>query len=192
MTIVGAPPTEVSSGRQTAFKPLRSRYLVAALLVIIGVVAAAGWAGARSSASDSDYFRNAHADVPGVLTVAHPGAFKIFVENGTLTSVQVTDSTGANVPITMNRPPKSMPNYGGFTIKEVARINIPPGSDRPGPVKVAVTGNATAFAVGESGNASELGIDVWGILALLVVNLGAAGAIVIVPIIRGRRAPGVG
>lgn len=192
MTIVGQPPVGLTPLRTSGPKPLRSRYLLAALLVIAGVVGAAGWASARSSASDSDYFRNAHAGVPGVLNIsAHPGLFKVFVENGTLTSVRVTDATGAVIPLTMFEPPKAMPNYGGHTIKEVARFELKPGNKYVGPTfKVEATGSATAFAVGESGNASEYGNDIWGIIALLVVNIAAAAAIVLAPILRQRHVTG--
>lgn len=188
MTITGAPPEVTAPKTQAAARPLRSRYILAVLLLIVAVVGAAGWAFARSQASDSDYFRNTHGTVPGTVAVeAHPGSFAVFSEGGTLTSLRVTDATGTTIPVTMNTPPKSMPNYGGYTIKEVARFDVKPGSDPPGPWRVAVTGSAQAFAVGEYGNSSELGVDVWGIAALLVVNVGAAAVIVFVPIIRQRR-----
>lgn len=72
----------------------------------------------------------------------------------------------------MNDPLKAMPNYGGYTIKEVARFEVEPGSDLPGPWRVVATGNAQAFAVGEYGTPVNSGsTSGWGIVALPVVKL---------------------
>ena len=173
------------------WRPLRSRYLVAALLVLVAVVATSMWAMLSIAATDSAGRSFERSDVPGDLTLdLHPGTWNIYLEGpASVDAIKVTDADGTPVAVNTAELDGATYNRGGFRSQQIASFEVPLGRAAP-QMQIAVTGIAqdpdTTFAVGASGDLADLGVQTWGMVALLVVNLGAAVAIVVTPIVRRR------
>jgi hypothetical protein len=181
-----------SSTDAASWRPLRSRYLVAALLILVAVVAASMWAMLSIAATDSAGRSFERSDVPGDLTLdLHPGTWNIYLEGpASIDAIKVTDADGTPVAVNTAELDGATYNHGGFRTEQIASFEIPLGGTAS-QMQIAVTGIAqdpdTTFAVGAADDVGDLGVQTWGMVALLVVNIGAAVAIVITPIVRRRR-----
>ncbi len=190
MTATIEKPREVSgsvAASASGLRPLRSRYVIAALLPLVAIMAVIGWYLSAWGWREQSYLNMTEHTIPTVVTLdGHPGTYWIYGQGTTeVTGVQVTDANGGVIPVQMLKP-SAIENYGGFSPKEVARFDVPirPPTG-PIPLRVEVTGSGT-IRIGEHSPAF-LGWERWGMAALMVVNVGAAVAIIVVPIVRRRR-----
>lgn len=174
--------------RPPGLRPLRSRYVVAFLLPAVAIVAVIGWYSAGWSWKEQSYLNMPEHTLPAVVTLdGRPGPYWIYGEGTTdVTGVRVTDANGRVIPVQMLTP-RSIENYGGLSPKEIARFEAVSrlGPTGPVPLRVALTGSG-AIRIGEHNEAFP-GPERWGMVALMVVNVGAAVAIIVVPIVRRRR-----
>ena len=89
----------------------------------------------------------------------------------------------------MTKPTSAGYDHGGTTPKRVATFTVPRG--RIGEWRIEVTGttgpDGGSFAVGEFDLQGFMRMHQWGIVALVLVNAGAAAAIAVLPIVRRRR-----
>jgi hypothetical protein len=173
-------------------RPLRSRYVIAVLLPLVALGAAIGWYGSSWSAGEHQYLDMAQSSLPVVLK-AGPGSsisggpWYVYSEgNSAVTSVRVTDTlTGAAVPVTMKSV--SVENFGGLSPRQVASFKTNPSlRPQPRPLRIEIAGSGYA-RVGGYDATQAMRWTYWGIAVLLVVNVGASIAIIVVPIVRRRR-----
>jgi hypothetical protein len=120
----------------------------------------------------------------------HPGTWYIYATTGsTINSIQVTDSSGQSLPVTASTAASVTGARGGRDFPAIGQFTVPVG--QVGDARVTVAGNDTlgggSFAVGDYNGNSIQALQLWVMAALLVVNTGAAVAIILVPIARARR-----
>ena len=182
----------------TSFRPLRSRYVIAVLLPLVALIGVLGWSFAAGSAADQKYLNMQELAVPGVVTVHGGGGTYFVYAQGSLTTVtgvRVTDAAGTVIPVTMKTV--EVGNFAGLSPRRVASFTVPeqvPRNPSPGysvepsgpAYRVALTGSGFA-RVGDYDATEFLRWDRWGMATLLLVNVGASMAIVVVPIVRQRR-----
>ena len=174
-------------------RPLRSRWLLAALLVLVALATVVMWAFLTKATVDATADSLLRGDVPGGLTAdLHPGTWNIYAEGPvTIRDVTVTHADGRPVPVTERRPTGAGYERGGNEANLMAEFDIPVGG-MSGELRIAATGTTEpgaegSFAVGAADEFGVIGFQRWGIVALLTVNLSAAVLVVVVPIIRHRR-----
>ncbi len=185
--------------RRPRRRPPRSRYGLAALLVMVGLASGVAVALAAGSARGHQAGGFARASVPGDLTfrVEHAGTFYVYAEDticldfpdchGELypVTVRVTDPAGHGIPVTTVNGPGYM--RGGTGGTAVARFE----ATRTGAYRIAVATGTIAegrFAVGPGFPAWTDDRFAW---ALTVVLAGAGAVLAAATLIRRRRA-GVG
>ena len=182
----------------TSFRPLRSRYLIAVLLPVVALIGVLGWYFAAGSAADQKYLNMREQAVPGVMTLQGGGPTYFVYAQGSLTTVtgvRVTDAAGTVIPVTMKTV--EVGNFAGLSPRRVASFTVPdqvPRNPAPGytvgpsgpAYRVELTGSGVA-RVGEYDATEFLRWDRWGMAVLILVNVGASFAIVVVPIVRQRR-----
>ncbi len=175
----------VTAGRP-GLRPLRSRYVVAALLALVALVAALGWNGSVWSVGDQKYLNMQQTSLPGTVTLQGGGpTYYVYAEGITdVTNVRVTNTAGQVFSVTMRT--RQVDNFGGWSPRQVAVFDVRNGPRPPLPLRVEVTGSGYA-RVGGYDATQVVGLERWSIAALLVVNFGAAIAVVLVPIVRRRR-----
>lgn len=176
----------------TSLPPLRSRWVLSALLVVVALVCVVMWGLLTLWATDATGKAFARADLPGELTTdLHPGVWKVYAE-GPAAVDRVTVAYPDGRPVEVDRVDGAGSAYdrGGFTAIPVATFELPLGGEWPD-MEISVTGSAedpdTTFAVGAADELTPMDQQRWGMLALLVVNVGAALAIGVVPLVRRRR-----
>ena len=174
-------------------RPLRSRWLLAALLVIVALATAVLWAFLTKAAVDATADAFLRGDVPGELTAdLHPGTWNIYAEGPvTIRDLTVTHADGRPVPVTEHPPTGAGYERGGTQANLIAEFDIPIGG-MSGELRIAATGTTEpgaegAFAVGAADEFGVIGFQRWGMVALLAVNLSAAVLVVVMPIVRHRR-----
>lgn len=199
MTATIEPPTVrgASSAAMGGFglRPLRSRYVLAVLLLLVALSASIGWYGSAWSAGENQYLQMHQQTLPVVVTL--PGQnepfggpkYWVYAEGGltTVAGVRVTNTAGQVFPVTMLTKAVTVDNYGGFSPRQVAWFDVSNGPRPPLPLRIEITGSG--FARVGSYDATEFpnAWVQWGIAALLAVNIGAAIALIVVPIVRRRR-----
>lgn len=190
-TIDRLRPADTWSAR-VPLAPLKSRWLAAALLVVVALTGVVMWGLLTVRAVDETAAGFARSDLPGELTAdLRPGTWNVFVEGGADVE-RVTVSHPDGRPVEVVRRDGVGPAYDrqGSVATRVASFVLPRGGEWPG-MTIRVDGTAedpgATFAVGADDELTFAGEQRWGILALLVVNLGVAVLIVVVPIVRWRR-----
>lgn len=178
-------PTPATASRSGP-RPLRSRYAIAVLLVLVALIAALGWNGSVWSVGDQKYLNMQQTSLPGTVTLQGGGpTYYLYAEGiSTVTNVRVTNTAGQVFSVTMRT--RQVDNFGGWSPKQVAVFDVRNGPRPPLPLRVEITGNGYA-RVGSYDATQVLGLERWGIAALLVVNFGAAIGMILVPIVRRRR-----
>lgn len=172
--------------------PPKSRWLLAVALVLIALVSVMMWGLLTVRATDATAKGFARSDLPGELTAdLHPGVWNVYVEGeATVERVSVSYPDGRRVPVTRTDGGGSTYERQGFSATRVASFTLPLGGERPG-MRVRVDGTAetpdVTFAVAAADELTYVEAQRWGLLALVVVNVGAAVAVVAVPILRRRR-----
>jgi hypothetical protein len=191
-------PSPVAAGA-LGLRPLRSRYVIAALLPLVALSAAIGWYGSAWSAGENQYLRMEQRTLPSVVTLPGPNEpfggpkYWVYAEGlTTVTGVRVTNTAGQVFPVTMVTKPVTVENYGGLSPKEVAWFDVSNGPRPPLPLRIEITGNGNARVGGYHATEFPNAWVRWGIAALLVVNIGAAVTIIVVPIVRRRRHSALG
>lgn len=177
----------------TTLPPLRSRYLLAAALVLVAVGSIVMW-GLLTAWSTEDLAAGLdRTEVPGELTVdLHPGEWMLYAEGDvTIDRVQVRYPDGREVPVDQDPDGGTAYEYRGRTAEPVASFELPRVGELPD-MQIVAEGSSddpeATVAVAEADQFDHLSVQRWGMLALFVVNVGAALAIVIVPLVRHRRA----
>lgn len=196
-------PVEMSApapgaGRASGLRPLRARYVIAVLLPLVALSASIGWYGAAWSAAENQYLGMHQLTLPGVVTLPGPNEpfggpkYWVYAEGlTTVTGVRVTNTAGQVFPVTMLAKPVAVENYGGLSPQQVAWFDVSNGPRPPVPLRIEVTGGGSARVGSDDATEFLNAWERWGIAALLVVNVGASIAIIVVPIIRRRRHPAV-
>lgn len=185
-------PSSAMSG--VGLRPLRSRYVIAVLLLLVALSASIGWYGSARSAGENQYLVVHHQTLPAVVTLPEQNEpfggpkYWVYAEGPltTVTGVRVTNTAGQVFPVTMLTKPVAVENYGGFSPRQVAWFDVSNGPRPPLPLRIEITGSGTARV--ETYDATEFpnAWVRWGIAALLAVNIGAAVTIIVVPIVRRR------
>jgi hypothetical protein len=177
----------------TVLPPLRSRYLLAALLVLVALVTFVLWSFLAMAAIDATADNYLRGDLPGELTSDfHPGTWNVYAEGPvTVTGITVTDAEGTAVTVTTGDGSDMDYDRWGSSATLAGSFDVPRGG-MSGEMRIKVTGSAESggeatFAVSADDELDYLRLQHWGMVALLAVNLGAAVAIIITPIIRRRR-----
>lgn len=186
-----APPA-----RASGFRPLRSRYVLVVLLPLVALSAAIGWYGSAYSAGENQYLRMQPRTLPSLVTSPEPNEpfggpkYWVYAEgNTTVTGVRVTNTAGQVFPVTMLTKPVAIENYGGFSPTQVAWFDVSNGPRPPLPLRIDITGSGIARVGDYDATEFPNAWVRWGIAGLLVVNIGAAVTIIVVPITRRRRHP---
>lgn len=138
------------------------------------------------SVGDQKYINMQQTSIPGIVSLQGGGPTYFVYAEGltTVTSVRVTNTAGQVFPVTMRT--RTVDNFGGLSPKQVAWFDVSNGPRPPLPLRVEVTGNGYV-RVGDYDATQVIGLERWLIAALLVVNFGAAIAVIVVPIVRRRR-----
>ncbi len=195
--VVVTPPP-VSSGPAAppapAFRPLRARYILVVLLPVAALVAALFWLYTVNEAVGAKFDAFTRGDIPGQATVwVSPGTWYIYATTGSaIESIQVTDPSGKSLPVKASSAGAVYGARGGRDFHAVGQFTVK--VPQVGDARVAVTGTDTfgggSFAVGDFNVNGFQRPHLWAAAALLVINVGAAVAIVVVPIVRARRVRG--
>ena len=171
-------------------RPSRARWLLVGLLPAVAISSALLWLYAAWTAVDASAKTFTRAHVPGEVVVeVHPGTWYVYVEGASdrhAAQVRVTDPDGRALTVKRYFASRSY-DYGGSQGQAVAKFDVPRGV--VGEAHVSVTGtldpyNQTSFAVGDFNTAGFGRPQLWGICALLLVNIGAALAIALSPLVR--------
>lgn len=189
-TLTSAPPRP---SPQVYAPPLRSRYLLAGLLVLVAFGSIVMWGLLTVWATEDLAAGLDRTTVPGQLTSdLHPGGWVLYAEGDVaVEQVHVTRSDGREVPVTLDPDIGTSYEYRGRASEPVASFDLPLGGEWPD-VRIDVDGRAadpdSTVALAAADRFDHLGWQRWGMLTLFVVNVGAAVAIVVVPLVRRRRA----
>ena len=185
---VSPPP---AAGPAPRYRPLRSRYILVVFLPLAALIAAVVSTFAVNDTVNAKFDSFPRAEIPGQATVwIHPGTWYIYATTGsTINSIQVTDPSGQALPVKASSAGSITGARGGRDFHAVGQFTAKVG--QVGDARVTVAGADTvgggSFAVGDFNIQSYQGPRFWVLRALLVVNIGAAIAIVVVPIVRARR-----
>jgi hypothetical protein len=177
----------------TTLSPLRSRYLLAAALVLVSVGSVVMWGLLTAWSTEGLAAGLDRTEVPGELTVdLHPGEWMLYAEGDvTVDRVQVRDPDGREVPVEQDPGDGTPYEYRGRTAEAVASFELPRVGELPD-MQIVVEGSGAdpeaTVAVAEADRFDHLSVQRWGMLALFVVNVGAAVLSVVVPLVRHRRA----
>ncbi len=191
--VVVTPPPVPTGPPSPRFRPLRTRYILAVLLPVAALVAALFWLFAVNETVNAKFDAFTRADIPGQTTVwVNPGTWYVYATTGsTINSIQVTDPSGQSLPVTASSAGAITGARGGRDSHAVGQFTVEVG--QVGDARVAVAGTDTlgggSFAVGDFDINGFQAPQFWAVAALLVVNVGAAIAIIVVPIVRARRRP---
>ena len=186
------PPPAAPAPAEVPTRPLRSRYVIAVLLVLAALSAALFWSFAVNEAVGARLDKFTRGPVPGRTTVwVNPGTWYVYATGGsTLDGIQVTGPDGRPLPVAPTATVDTMAAGGGMGLHTVGQFTVP--VPEVGNAQVAVTGTDTTaqgwFAVGDFDVNGFQTLQFAAMTALVVVNAGAAVAIVVVPVVRARRA----
>lgn len=189
MTDVAAPLETPAPTRARGLRPLRSRYVLVVLLPLVALVAVVLWAltaDARATASAETYPRS---DIPGSITVQpRAGTWFVYAEGATRDfDVEVVAPDGTQVPV-RELQAGGVYEIRGTQAEAVASFDVPAMTDTGYTVRAVGSPDPQAtFAVGDDDLIGWTRLSQVAGLALLLVNAGAAVAIVVVPIARYRR-----
>ena len=179
------PPATLSPGS----KPPKSRYLLVVLLPLVALFTVVAW-GFTSSWAASDMSQAwDRADVPGQLVLElHPGTWYIYQE-ATLSAPTFRVLGPGGTPVVVE--PASGGDYtnGGSGGSLAARFEVPPGVTTGGQYTIVADSRDVQgeFAVTDVDVAGRQRVEQIAQWILLAVNVGAAIAIAVVPIVRSRR-----
>ena len=168
--------------------PRRSRYWLAGLVAVAGIVVALAYSIAAQAVLSSHADGFVRASIPGEITlhVDHAATYYVFAEGARWfhPSVQVTDPEGHAVAVGATSPGPSY-YHGGNQASAVGTFR----AAQPGDYKVAVSTGATVqgdFAVGGSFPV-WMRLSDWEAWALLVLFAGSSLVLVIRTAIQRRR-----
>lgn len=193
--VVAPPPATPPPAMppSVSVRPSNARFVLVVLLPVMALVAAVFWLFTvdRAVSATTDHFTVGY--VPGTVTVnAHPDTWYIYATTGSdVGKIQVTDPSGQPIPVKASSAGSYM--SGGRDYRAVGQFSLRPG--QIGDFRVAVSSNRPSgfgdqFAVGNFSVNGFRNPQLWAVAALEVVNFGAAIAIALWPVLRGRRAAG--
>ncbi|MEI8081372.1 MAG: hypothetical protein WCI74_05950 [Actinomycetes bacterium] len=190
MAVDNSAVSDMSASSAQGIRPLRARYWLVAVLPLVAVVCVVMWGFSTLVAVSATAEGFSRGDVPGEVTIrARPGTWYVYSEGGAaVNEVSVLAPNGSLVPVTMTAAGPGY-DWGGVQGYSVGTFEVPVGM--MGSYRIVVKGSGDEFgngnfAVGTFDIASFVIKQQWGMLALLVVNIGAGLAIAFVPIIRRR------
>ena len=184
--VLGSPPV----GRE-APRPLRSRYVLVVLLPLVALLSAVLWSITTYSGASAAAEGYPRGSIPGAVTVdVHPGTWVVYQEAAIRDfTVTVVAPDGTAVPVRYIRGQGGyVYDVHGAQATAVAEFDVPVGVT--GTYTVTAVGQVDpqgSFAVGEDNQIGWATLNGWAIVGLLLVNLGAAAAIALVPLVRYRR-----
>lgn len=185
---VSPPQAEPARPR---YRPLRARYILVVLLPVVALAAAMFSLFGVNDTVNAKFDAFPRADIPGQATVwVHPGTWYIYATTGsTINSIHVTGPSGQALPVKASSAGSITGARGGLDFHAVGQFTVKVGQVGDARVSVAGADNlgGGSFAVGDFNINSYQGPRLWVVGALLVVNIGAAVAIVVLPIVRARR-----
>jgi hypothetical protein len=188
MTDTGQAEPGTLRPRPARRRPPRSRYWLAGLVAVAGIVVALVYSIAAQAVLSNHADGFARASIPGEMTlhVDHATTFYVFAEGAGWfhPSVRVTDSEGHAVAVGATSPGPSY-YHGGNQASAVGTFR----AVQPGDYKVAVSTGATVqgdFAVG-GGFPLWMRLSDWEAWALLVLFAGSSLVLVVWTAIQRRR-----
>jgi len=191
MTVTATPVLDSLPVGRGAPKPLRSRYVLVVLLPLVALLSAVLWSITTYSGASSAAAGYPRSAIPGDVTVdVHPGTWVVYQEAASRDfTVSVVAPGGTDVPVRYIRGQGGyVYDFQGAQATAVAAFDVPVGVT--GTYTVTAVGQADpqgTFAVGEDNQIGWAAVNGWAIVGLLLVNLGAAAAIALVPLVRYRR-----
>lgn len=187
MTDTGQAEPGTLRPRPARRRPPRSRYWLAGLVAVAGIVVAFAYSMAAQAVLSNHADGFARASIPGEITlhVDHAATFYVFAEGAGWfhPSVQVTDPEGHAVAVGATSPGPSY-YHGGNQASAVGTFR----AVQPGDYKVAVSTGATVqgdFAVG--GFPLWMRLSDWEAWALLVLFAGSSLVLAVRTAIQRRR-----
>ena len=189
--LAATPPPVSPDPSAPPFRPLRARYILVGLLPLVALVAASFWLYAVGTTVSAKFDTFTTADIPGRATVSvRPGTWYIYATTGsTINTIQVTDPSGRSLPVKASSAGTITGARGGMDFHAVGQFTVEVG--QVGDALVTVDGTDPfrngSFATGAFSINGFQGPQFGVVAALVVVNIGAAVAIVVVPIVRARR-----
>lgn len=181
--------TEALSPRAARRRPPRSRYWLAGLVAVVGIVVAVAYSITAQAVLSNHADGFARASIPGEMTlhVDHAATYYVFAEGARWfhPSVQVHGPEGHAVAVGATSPGPSY-YHGGNQASAVGTFR----AVQPGDYKVAVSTGATVqgdFAVG-GGFPLWMRLSDWEAWVLLVLFAGSSLVLVVRTAIQRRRA----
>ncbi len=188
MTDTGQAEPGTLRPRPAGRRPPRSRYWLAGLVAVAGIVVALAYSIAAQAVLSNRADGFVRASIPGEMTlhVGHAATYYVFAEGARWfhPSVQVTDPEGRAVAVGATSPGPSY-YHGGNGGSAVGTFR----AVQPGDYKVAVSTGTTVqgdFAVG-GGFPLWLRLSDWEAWALLVLFAGSSLVLVVWTAIQRRR-----
>lgn len=168
--------------------------LLAGVLALVGAFAALLWSSAVTTAVTASLEAATHGPPSGVTVTTHPDPWFVYTEDGSRVShVSVTAPDGSTLPVTLT---SSTFGYGPHREgRQVARFEVPAGAGLVDlrvvvdVVGAAQSDPAATVAVTTFDVAGFENVHRWGLVTLLVVDVGAATAVLVAGG-AGRAAPG--
>ena len=191
MSVTESPVQAPSPVARNVPKPLKSRYVLVVLLPLVALLSAVLWSITVYAGAGSAAEAYARGTIPGQVTVdVHPGTWVVFEEASIRDfTVRVVAADGTEVPVRYIRGEGGyVYDVHGAQATAVAAFDVPVGVIEQYTVtSVGEADSQGSFAVGEDSPITWSRVNGWATVALLLVNVGAAAAIVVVPIVRYRR-----
>ena len=158
--------------------------LLAAVVALTGAFAALLWSSAVTTAVTASLEAATHGPPSGLTVTAHPDPWFVYTEDGSRVSrVSVTAPDGSSLPVTLT---SSTFGYGPHREgRQVARFELPAGAGLVDlrvvvdVVDAAQSDPAATIAVTTFDVAGFENVHRWGMVALLVVDLGAAATVLV-------------
>jgi hypothetical protein len=179
----------------------RLRFLLAGLLVVVAGLAALLMAGLANSAVTASLEAATSGSAEGLTVTAHPDPYFVYSLDGTpLSSITVTGPDGNRLPVgltatsfTYGPHRQGLQAYGPHRQGlQAGTFEVPVGRGLADYRVVATTDQAQSdvrIAVSTFDVAGLNRLTLWGIVALLLVNIGVAVAVVLLPASAERASP---
>lgn len=189
MTDVATPAVTPAPAGPSVRRPLKSRYLIVVLLPLVAVVAGVLWAFAVADAAAAHGESYPRSDIPGTITLEpRVGSYVVYSEGASRDfTVRVLAPDGTQVAVEALQS-GSVYEIGGTMADAVASFDVPTMTSTGYTVEAVGTADPQgSFAVGDDDLIGWARANQIAAVSLLVVNVGAAIAIAVVPLVRYRR-----